>query len=415
MAKVNPFASMVASVEAAAKTLNLNPGTTALLTNPERTVAVSVPLRHDDGHVAVYEGYRVQYNAARGPYKGGIRFHPEVDLDEVKALAGWMTWKCAVVDVPYGGGKGGITVDPKQLSDGEKERLTRAFARHITPFIGPQVDIPAPDVNTNGQIMAWIMDEYARATQQHDPGVITGKPLELGGSLGRDTATAQGGVDVLLAYLRSTGQNPADKTVAIQGFGNAGEHAARILAGAGMTVIAISDSRGGTWNPSGLDLDAVRAAKREHGSVQHYANGKAISNSEILELDVDILVPAALENQLTKENAKNVQANIVLELANGPTTPDADKILKKSGVVVIPDILANAGGVTVSYFEWTQNIAGYYWSRDEVQARLARKMEAALSAILESVAKHKVTLREAAYLVAVERVARATELRGGLA
>lgn len=413
MARVNPFESMVASVRDAATALKLDANLLPILTSPERVVQVQVPLRRDNGSVVVYEGYRVQYNSARGPYKGGIRYHQDVDLDEVKALAGWMTWKCAVVGVPYGGGKGGITVNPKDLSAGEKERLTRAFTRRIAPVIGPRQDIPAPDVNTTGQIMAWIADEYQRVTGRDDRGVITGKPLALGGSAGRDTATARGGVDVLLAYLAETKRDPKGLTVAIQGYGNAGAHAARILTEAGMVVVATSDSKGAIYRREGLAIDELDRIKQDKGSVSAYPSADQITNEELLELDVDVLVPAALENQLTKDNAKRVKATIVLELANGPTTPDADTILAKNNVVVIPDILANAGGVTVSYFEWTQNIAGYYWTREDVEAKLRHVMETSLREVLATATKHKTTLRKGAYLVAVQRVAEAIELRGG--
>lgn len=414
MSTINPYESMLESVRTAARTLKLDANTTELLTHPERIVEVRVPVKHDDDHIKVYEGYRVQYSSARGPYKGGIRYHQNVDLDEVKALAGWMTWKCAVVDVPYGGGKGGITVDPKKLSQTELERLTRAFTRRLVPFVGPHVDVPAPDVNTNSQTMAWFMDEYSRATGQHDPGVITGKPLALGGSLGRDTATAQGGADVLLKYYAETNQDLHGKTVAIQGFGNAGQHMADILVHAGMKVVAVSDSRGGTYNPDGLFITSVAATKSKTGEVSKFPGGKPISNAELLLLDVDVLVPAALENQLTGENADKVRAKLIVELANGPTTPEADAVFDRKGIPVIPDILANAGGVTVSYFEWTQNVSGTYWSLVDVQAKLKTKMEASLADVLHASTDHKVSLRKGAYLVAVKRVAEAQALRGGL-
>ncbi|MBI4032835.1 Glu/Leu/Phe/Val dehydrogenase [Candidatus Berkelbacteria bacterium] len=405
MATVNPYETMLGSVRKAAKTLKLDPNLIPLLTNPERVLEVSVPLKYDDGHVAVYRGYRVQYNGARGPYKGGIRYHQDVDLDEVKALAGWMTWKCAVVDLPYGGGKGGIAINPKLLSDAENERLTRTFARRLSPIVGPTVDIPAPDVNTTSQIMAWFRDEYEQVTGTSAPGVITGKPVDQGGSLGRDTATARGGVDVLLAYLKEIKRNPKGMTVAIQGYGNAGAHAAELLMGTGMIVVAVSDSKGAIHDPHGLDAAALAAHKAESGSVEGFPGSTALSPAELLTLDVDILVPAALENQLTKSNAPNVNASVVLELANGPTTPEADKILAKKRVVVIPDILANAGGVTVSYFEWKQNLDGEHWTLEDVQQSLHETMVRSLGAVLDAAAKHKTTLRNAAYLVAVKRVA----------
>lgn len=411
---INPFESMVKSVEEAAETLQIDAAIRPLLTSPERIVEVQVPLKKDDGSVVALTGYRVQYSSARGPFKGGIRYHQNVNLDEVKALAGWMTWKCAVADIPYGGGKGGITVNPKELSVGENERMTRAFARRIAPFIGPRVDVPAPDVNTNSQTMAWIMDEYEQVTGMHNEAVITGKPLELGGSQGRDTATAQGGVDVLLAYLKQTNQDPTGKTVAIQGFGNAGAHMANLLDEAGMLIVAVSDSKGGTHQAEGLDLKTIAELKKDRKSVQEYRAGKVVSNAELLELPVDILIPAALENQLTAENADRVQAKLILELANGPTTPEADAVFEKKGIPLIPDILANAGGVTVSYFEWSQNITGYYWTHKEVMAKLKAKMETALAAILNLTDKHHTTIRKGAYLVAVQRVGEALTLRGGL-
>lgn len=407
MAKVNPFQSMITSVTEASKSLNLDPNILPVLTAPERIIQVSVPLTHDDGTVKVYTGYRVQYNSARGPYKGGLRYHQDVDLDEVKALAGWMTWKCAVVDLPLGGGKGGIAIDPKPLSEAEKERLTRTFARRLAPVVGPTVDIPAPDVNTTGQIMAWFRDEYEQATGTDAPGVITGKPVGQGGSLGRDTATAQGGVDVLLAYLKATGKDPQDMTVAVQGYGNAGQHAAELLAAAGMVIVAASDSKGAVHVAKGFDPVAMAKHKQSNGSVQDFPGSKALSNAELLALDVDVLVPAALENQLTKDNAGQVQASVILELANGPTTPEADEILAQRKIVVIPDILANAGGVTVSYFEWQQNQAGEVWTLEDVHAKLHATMAQSLKAVLDASQQHNTTLRKAAYLVAVQRVANA--------
>ena len=410
----NPFETMVKSVTAAAEMLGVDANIRPLLITPERILEVQVPLKKDDGSVVALTGYRVQYSSARGPYKGGIRYHQQVNLDEVKALAGWMTWKCAVADIPYGGGKGGITVNPKELSDAENERMTRSFARKIAPFIGPHMDVPAPDVNTTGQTMAWIMDEYERFTGQHDKAVITGKPLELGGSQGRDTATAQGGTDVLLSYLAQTKQDPQGKTVAIQGFGNAGQHMAELLHAAGMKIVAVNDSKGAAYIPSGIDPTKVTAHKKKTSSVKGFEGSSDLSTDGLLTLDVDVLVPAFLENQLTGENADRVKAKLILELANGPTTPEADAIFEKKGIPLIPDILANSGGVTVSYFEWTQNVAGYYWSRDEVMAKLKLKMESALAAILDQAKAHQTTLRQGAYLVAVKKVAAALTLRGGL-
>lgn len=407
----NPFSNMLELVGQTAKVLELDKEVINILSQPERSVEVQVPFILDNGQQTTATGYRVQYSSARGPYKGGLRYHPQVDLDEVKALAGWMSWKCAVVDVPYGGGKGGIEIDPKQLSQNELERLSRSFARQLVPFIGPHNDIPAPDVNTDAQTMAWIMDEYSRSTGQHEPGVITGKPLQLGGSLGRDTATAQGGVFVLDSYLAKQKKSLKGLTVAIQGFGNAGMNVAQILSDLGAKVIAVSDSSGGIVDQNGLNIGRIVKIKEESGSVQK-AEAQKITSEELLELEVDVLVPAALENQITAQNAKNVKALIILELANGPTDPEADKILESNGQVVIPDILANAGGVTVSYFEWTQNITGFYWPLQEVQTKLKLKMEQALDDVIGAAKIHKGSLRRGAYVIGLSRVVEAMKLRG---
>ena len=369
---------------------------------PERTVEVSLPLRRDSGEPAVFSGYRVQHNNLRGPYKGGLRFHQNVSMDEVKALALWMTIKCAVIDIPMGGGKGGIAVDPKQLSMGELEQLTRMFTRRIADVIGPMKDVPAPDVNTNPQVMAWIKDEYSTLVGHPAPAVVTGKAIADGGSQGRNEATALGGVYALLAYLRARGKEPAGMTVAVQGYGNAGRIAARLLTEHGCRVIAASDSQGGCYFPAGIaDLAELERIKDTTKTVKG-AIGQEISSEELLVLPVDILVPAALEDSLTSAIAENVKASIVIELANGPTTLDADAILRRKGVVVLPDVLANAGGVAVSYFEWYQNLHGEEWTVEDVHEKLRSKMDSAVTKVLRIAEKHHIGLRQAAYVLALE-------------
>ncbi|KKU80157.1 MAG: Glutamate dehydrogenase, partial [Candidatus Peregrinibacteria bacterium GW2011_GWA2_47_7] len=341
-----------------------------VLSHPERVIEVSIPILMDNGKLRIFQGFRVQHNSIRGPYKGGVRYHPKVDMDEVKALSTWMTMKCAVVDIPLGGAKGGIVVDPKELSARELEQLTREYTLAISPFIGPEMDIPAPDVYTNPQIMAWMMDEYSKIKGRNVPGVVTGKAVEIGGSLGRDSATSQGGVYVLEEYLKSIGKEAAGLTVVVQGFGNAGSHVARLLHDLGMKVIALSDSKSGLYCPDGLLPEKAITCKAEKGKVGECApegqKCEIITNEALLELECDILILSALENQLTGENAAKVQAKIILELANGPITPEADEVLKTKGVDILPDILSNAGGVTVSYFELVQNQMNYYWSLEEV-------------------------------------------------
>lgn len=357
-----------------------------------------------------YPAYRVQFNNARGPYKGGIRFHPEVDEDEVKSLAFWMSLKTAVADIPLGGGKGGITVDPKSLSEKEIQELSRAYVHAFHSHLGSDIDIPAPDVYTNGQIMAWMLDEYEKQNGFHDPGMITGKPLELGGSLVRDIATALGGVYVLeeaITKLKLKG-----KRVAIQGFGNAGMNAAKLLSDSGFTIIAVSDSKGGIYQASGLKINEVIDIKEKTGSVQNYSSGKKISNDELLTLDCDILIPSALSGVITEKNAEAIRAKIILELANGPTTPLADEILHRKKILVLPDILANAGGVTVSYFEWVQNKSNYYWKEDEVRERLREKMVAAFHQLWDSFQDQKYDFRTATYIHAIQKILAAERLRG---
>ena len=411
--KLNPFKIAQHQLDEAAAILKLEPGIHALLREPRRELHVTIPVKMDDGTIKVFKGFRVQYNDARGATKGGIRFHPEETIDTVRALAAWMTWKTAVVDIPLGGGKGGVICNPKEMSQGELERLSRGYIRAIGRFIGPETDVPAPDVYTTPQIMAWMVDEYSVITGYNVPGVITGKPLPLGGSAGRGDATARGGVYTIREAAKVLGINLKGATCAIQGYGNAG-YFGHVLAEEllGMKVVAVSDSKGGIYNPAGLEFKAVSSHKDKTGSVVNFPGAKNITNEEILELDVVVLIPAALENQITERNAANIKAKIVAEFANGPTTPEADKILFANGVYVIPDFLCNAGGVTVSYFEQVQNAYDYYWGLEEVYERLDKKMTSAFHAVHEMSKKHKVHNRVGAYLVAVNRVAEAMRLRG---
>jgi glutamate dehydrogenase (NAD(P)+) len=410
---LNPFEISQRQLDMAAKKLDLDPQVHAMLREPMRTLQVHFPVRMDDGKVKTFTGFRVQYNDARGPTKGGIRFHPEETIDTVKALAAWMTWKCAVVDIPYGGGKGGVICNPKELSTGELERISRGFIRALGRFIGPERDIPAPDVYTTPQIMGWMMDEYSTIVGYNAPGVITGKPIALGGSLGRGDATARGTVHCIVEAAKELGINLKGATVAIQGYGNAGYYAAKLMKEmAGSKVVAVTDSRAGVYDPNGIDPDGANDHKQKTGSVSGYKGLKAITNAEILELDVDVLIPAAIENVITDKNAAKVKAKIVAEAANGPTTPEADAILYKNGKYVIPDFLCNAGGVTVSYFEWVQNIGGFYWTIDEVYGRLEEKMIRAFHDVHEMAKKHHVDNRIGAYMVSVARVAEAMKLRG---
>lgn len=411
--KPNPFEVAQRQLDMAAQILRLDPGVHALLREPMRELHVTIPVRMDDGTVKVFKGFRVQYNDARGPAKGGIRFHPEETIDTVRALAAWMTWKTAVVDIPLGGGKGGIICNPKEMSPGELERLSRGYIRQVARILGPDKDVPAPDVYTNPQIMAWMMDEFETINFAHLPGVITGKPLPLGGSAGRGDATARGGIYCMREAAKVLGMNVKGATMAIQGYGNAGSFAHKLATEIlGVKVVAVSDSKGGIFNPEGLDPAQVAAFKDETGSVVGFPGTRSITNEELLELDVDILVPAALEGVITEKNAGNIKARIVAELANGPTTPEADDILFRNGVYVIPDFLCNAGGVTVSYFEQVQNAYNFYWPLEEVHQRLDQKMTAAFHAVHDMAQKHKVNNRMGAYLVAVARVAEAVRLRG---
>src|SRR5438270_122979 len=409
---LNPFRIAMHQFDLAAEKLGLDPGLREVLRRPRRALSLALPIKLDDGTIRVFEGFRVQHNNSRGPCKGGIRYHPGVTFDEVKALASWMTWKCATVNIPFGGAKGGIVCDPKQLSKTELERLTRRYAYEISPIIGPAQDIPAPDVYTDAQTMAWIMDTYSMIHGNNTPAVVAGKPICLGGLEGRHEATARGCGFTIRAAAKARGINLAGASVAVQGFGNAGSIAAELLAEKGTKVIAVSDSHGGAVNPKGLDLAAITAHKNKTGSVAGFKKAEPISSAAVLELDCDVLVPAALENQITLENAARVRAKIVAEAANGPTTPGADVILYENDVLVLPDILANAGGVTVSYFEWVQDLAELFWDEDEVNRKLERIMVQAFEAVHAIAQKHKVDMRTAAYMLAVDRVAKATESRG---
>ncbi len=409
---LNPFAIAQHYFQRAADRLQLDEGMRAILSTPKRVLTVSIPVRMDDGSYKVFVGYRVAHNMARGPAKGGIRFHPDVTLDEVKALASWMTWKCACLDLPFGGGKGGVVVDPHQLSERERERLTRRYTSEILPLIGPDQDIPAPDVYTDPQVMAWIMDTYSMTKGATTLGVVTGKPFALGGSKGRDTATARGIQFVLREACKDRKLALKDARVAIQGYGNAGSHLVELLHAEGARVVAVSDSKGGVHNPRGLDPAELQAHKATGASLATFPRGRRITNKQLLELPVDILVPAALENQITANNAARIRARIIAEAANGPTTPLADEILFKRGRVVIPDILANAGGVTVSYFEWVQDFSSFFWDTQEVDRRLEGYMKRAYRAVAEKAAHHKTNLRGGAYVLAVGRVLEATRVRG---
>jgi glutamate dehydrogenase/leucine dehydrogenase len=396
----------------AIKLLGYDQNVFEVLSHPKEYMEVSIPVKMDNGKIKVFKGYRVHYNDARGPCKGGIRYHPNVSVDEVKALAAWMTWKCSLVNIPYGGSKGGIIVDPKGMSQGELERLSRGYIRGMFNFIGPMKDIPAPDVYTNAQVMAWMADEYSKLAGHYEPAVITGKPVELGGSLGRDKATGRGLVYVGRETMKYMKMNPRKTTVAIQGFGNLGTFAAQDLYRMGAKIVAVSDSKGGIYKKEGLNPEVVMKHKDKTKSVINFPGAKNISNEELLEMNVDLLIPAALENVITAKNAARVKAKVILEGANGPTTPEADAILERNGVIVIPDILANAGGVTVSYFEWVQNLSGYYWTEDDVNRKMDALLTAAFNGMVKIAKQYKVSMRKGAYLIAVKRVVDAMKLKG---
>jgi len=410
--KINPFENAQKQLDEAAKVLRLDPAIHQFLRWPQRELHVSFPAQMDDGSWKIFKGYRVQHSFARGPAKGGIRYHPDVNIDEVRALAFWMTMKCATVGIPYGGAKGGVILDPKKHSQRELERITRRFAVEISIIIGPEKDIPAPDVYTNSQTMAWIMDTYSMLKGYTVTGVVTGKPIALGGSLGRDKATARGGTFVAREAAKAIGLSIKGARVAIQGFGNAGSVAAELLSQMGAKIVAVDDSQGGAWNDAGLDVKALLAFKEKTGSVKGFPGSKDIKRDDLFALKVDILVPAALENQITKENAGLVKAKLLLELANGPTTPEADEILHKNGVTILPDILANAGGVTVSYFEWVQDLGAYFWTEDEVNQKLEQIMVRSFNDVHKAATDNKCNHRKGAYLVAVQRVADAVKARG---
>lgn len=399
-------------VEKAAGIMKIDADIAAILESPERTLEVSIPVRMDNGHVRVFTGYRSQHSTACGPAKGGIRFHPDVTIDEVKTLAFWMTCKCAVLNLPYGGGKGGIIVDPRSLSKGELERLARGYIDRISPIIGEYADIPAPDVNTNPQIMGWMMDEYNKLRGANVPGVITGKPLTLGGSAGRSSATGLGVMICVREAYKKLGLPLAKATVAVQGFGNVGSFSAQLLHDENATIVAVSNSKGGIYNKEGLNPYEVSSYLKQHGTLAGYPGATDIDNRTLLELPVDVLIPSALEGQITQDNAPRIKAKIIAEGANGPTTPEADDILQANGAIVIPDILANAGGVTVSYFEWVQNLYRYYWSEEEVHARLEKLMVSAFDKVYQAAQDNQTTMRISAYIVVLDRLSKTIRLRG---
>ena len=410
--KQDPWDIALAQFDIAADKLHLNPNMREILSRCQRELIVHFPVRMGNDVVKVFTGYRVQHNVTRGPAKGGIRYHPDVNLNEIKALAMWMTWKCAVVNIPYGGAKGGVACDPKQLTSQQLETLTRRYATEISILIGPDRDIPAPDVNTNPQIMAWLMDTYSMHVGYSAPAVVTGKPLAIGGSEGRNEATARGAVYTIIEAAKHLGVDLDGARVVVQGFGNAGMFSARLLAELGATVVAVSDTGGGSYNEKGLDPAKVDAYKRETGSVTGFPGTERVTNRELLELPCDILVPAAIENQIDGANASRIKAKIIAEAANGPTSPEADRILFDKGVFLIPDILCNAGGVTVSYFEWVQDLQNLFWREATINARLKEVMVKSFNDVLDLARKHKVDMRTAAYMLAVSRVADATLTRG---
>jgi glutamate dehydrogenase (NAD(P)+) len=406
------FNAMLQEFDGAARLLGLDPGIWKILTSPKRQITVSCPVLMDNGEIEVFTGYRVQYNITLGPAKGGIRYHPDVSLDEVTALAAWMTWKCAVAHVPFGGGKGGVVCDPTRMSRRELEALTRRYVAEIIDLIGPEKDVPAPDVNTNDQIMAWVMDTYSMHVGHTSTAVVTGKPVEMGGSLGRREATGRGVTIVTREAAQHLGFDINGATVAIQGFGNVGSVSADLLARIGAKIVAVTDWQGGVYNPGGLDVPAMMEFARQHKTIEGFPGGEPLDNEQLFGLEVDVLVPAALENQITMENAATIRARIVVEGANGPTTPDAHRHLHERGVFVIPDILANSGGVTTSYFEWVQDRHGYFWTEVEVNSRLEAMMCDAFGAVLRTSLKYKTDMRTAAYIVAINRVATVTKMRG---
>ena len=408
----NPFHSMAHQFGLAADLLELDEGTRDVLRQPDRELTVTLPILKDDGNIEVFTGYRVQHNFSRGPCKGGIRFAPSVNLDEVRALAAWMTWKCSVVDIPFGGGKGGVICDPRELSKGELERLTRRYTVAIMDILGPDRDVPAPDMNTNEQTMAWIMDTYSMHVRRTTTAVVTGKPIAIGGSKGRREATGRGVMLVCREAMKKLGRNPEDTRVVVQGCGNVGGIGALLLHREGYKIVSVSDMYGALYNPDGLDMPAVMDYLRDEGRLEGYENADYMENAGQLELPCELLIPAATENQITSENADRIQAQLVVEGANGPTTPRGQEILDSRGVMVVPDILANAGGVTVSYFEWVQDRMGYFWTEEIVNSRLEQVMVKSFSSVVKMAEKHNVNLRTGAYLVAIDRVARVYRMRG---
>ena len=406
------FGAMLQEFDGAARILNLEPGIWKILTHPKRQIIVSCPVQMDNGEIECFTGYRVQYNITLGPAKGGIRYHPGVNLDEVTALAAWMTWKCAVAHIPFGGGKGGVVCDPTRMSRRELEALTRRYIAEIVDAIGPEKDVPAPDVNTNEQIMAWVMDTYSMHVGHTTTSVVTGKPLELGGSLGRREATGRGVMIVARESAKHVGFDINGATIAVQGFGNVGSISAELLSAMGAKIVAITDWKGGVYNAKGLDLAKLAEHVKQSKTVDGFPGSERIANEQLFKLDVDILIPAALENQITIDNAPDIRAKVVVEGANGPTTPDAHRHLHERGIFVVPDILANSAGVTASYFEWVQDRYGYFWTEKEVNERLEAKMCEAFDAVLKTALKYNVDTRTAAYIVAINRVATVTRMRG---
>jgi glutamate dehydrogenase (NAD(P)+) len=406
------FGAMLQEFDGAARILNLEPGIWKILTHPKRQITVSCPVQMDNGEIEVFTGYRVQYNITLGPAKGGIRYHPGVTLDEVTALAAWMTWKCAVAHIPFGGGKGGVICDPTRMSRRELEALTRRYIAEIIDAIGPEKDVPAPDVNTNDQIMAWVMDTYSMHVGHTETAVVTGKPVELGGSLGRREATGRGVMIATREAAKHLGFDIQGAKVAVQGFGNVGSVTAQLLSELGAKIVAITDWRGGVYNGKGLDVKALVDYTRQHKTVDAFAGAQRISNHEFFALDVDVLIPAAIENQITVDNAPAINARLIVEGANGPTTPEAHRSLHERGVLIVPDILANSGGVTASYFEWVQDRYGYFWTEKEVNERLEAKMCEAFDDVIQTATRYNVDMRTAAYIVAISRVATVTRVRG---
>ncbi len=401
---LDPFKNAKQQLYSVAKVIDLDQTSLDYLSTPKKFISVSIPVKMDDGSVKIFKGYRSQFNDDRGPYKGGIRYHQNVNESEVKALSMWMTWKCAIANIPYGGSKGGIAVDPAKLSKRELEELSRGYIRAIYKDIGTDVDVPAPDVNTDGQIMAWMVDEYSKLIGKQDLGVITGKPLTMGGSLGREAATGRGGVYVLKELVKRKGMEPVKTSVAVQGFGNVGYFFALLAQDEGFKVVAVSDSKGGIYNEKGLDIKKVMAHKNKTGKVHNYEGAKNISNEDLLKLGVDVLVPAALENAINGDNVDEIKSNCIIEMANGPVTPEAEEYLVNKGKLVVPDVLANSGGVTVSYFEWVQNRQGLYWEESEVNDRLEKKITTAFNQSYEHMEKLNVSFRMAVYSLAVQKV-----------